>query len=149
MRFIHKLSNIGPSSGWCAGECRFTVARQSEIRTVGFLCLQTETEFSWLLCIFSFRSALSCVWWFYCYGVSNQRHLPPLLCCVQNVGGAFGSCYASIRALEVSSVALTTEFVLCVCKCVLFVCAWATRCRAWSVLDQHSIESSNHLFPPP
>jgi hypothetical protein len=41
--------------------------------------------------------------------------LPPLPCCVRNFGGAFGSCYASIRALEVSSFALTTEFVLCVC----------------------------------
>ncbi len=54
-------------------------------------------------------------------GVSNHRHLPPLRCCVQNFGCAFGSCYASVRALEVSSFALTTEFVLCVCVCVFFL----------------------------
>ncbi len=34
---------------------------------------------------------------------------------VFKIGGDFGSCYASIRALEVSSFALTTEFVLCAC----------------------------------
>jgi hypothetical protein len=35
--------------------------------------------------------------------LATKGILPLLLCCVQNFGGAFGSCYASIRPLEVSS----------------------------------------------
>jgi hypothetical protein len=144
--FIHKLSNIGPSSGWCAGEYRFTVAPQSEIGQWGFSVYKTRPSFLHCCALFLFDQLFRVFdgsivmvlatlltylqfsvikWAKQCPGQSPidvPKAFAVVHCCVQNVGGAFGRCYVSIRALEVSSFALTMEFVLCVCVCSFCCC---------------------------
>ncbi len=97
---------------------------------MGFLCLQNETEFSALPWIFFPFDQLfrvfddSIVMLLATEGICRRCFV------VFKIGGAFGSCCASIRALEVSSFALTTEFVLCVCVCVCVFFLLLHRLRA-------------------
>ncbi len=83
---------------------------QPESWTVGFLCLQNETQF----CAYFLFDKLFRV---FDGSIVMVFVVFKILVVISGL---------VMRALEVSSFALTTEFVVCVCVCVLFVVASAT-----------------------
>jgi hypothetical protein len=107
------------------------VAPQPESWTVGFLCLQNETQFCALLCIFSFDKLF--------------RVFDGSIVMVLATKGICRCCFVVFKILVVLSgvVMRVSEpwkslpllsprslFCVCVCVCVLFVVAWATGFRA-------------------
>jgi len=114
MRFIHKLSDIGhPVDGALVGAGSLWPSSQ-RAGLWGFSVYKRRLSFLHCCAFFPFDQFYrvfdgSIVMVLATKGICRRCFV------VFKIGGAFGSCYASIRALEVSSFALTTEFVFSVC----------------------------------